>query len=80
MTHPTSSRRSSDPETRVKPSDAEVIRLLEQAKQQYEDVMRLADFADLPEPMTAATEIQPAYSWDNPIGYVVTGSSDGDLV
>lgn len=63
----------------MKPSDAEVIRLLEQARQQYEDVMRLADFADLPEPMTAAIEIQPAYSWDNPIGYVVTGSSDGDV-
>ena len=42
--------------------------------------MRLADLADLPDPMAAATEIQPAYSWDNPIGYVVTGSSDGDVV
>lgn len=56
------------------------MEVIERAKQQYEEVMRLADLADLPDPLAAATEIKPAYSWDNPIGYVVTGSSDGDLV
>lgn len=72
MTHDTASRQSPDLETRVKPSDAEVIRLLEQARQQYEGVMQLADLADLPDPMVVVSETRPAYSWDNPIGYVVT--------
>lgn len=80
MTRRPPSRQSADSETRLKPSDAEVIELLDQARRQYEEVMRLADLADLPDPVALAPETQPAYSWDNPIGYVVTGSSDGDLV
>lgn len=80
MTRLAASRQSADPETRLKPSDTEVIELLDQARRQYEEVMRLADLADLPDPTAAPPETQPAYSWDNPIGYVVTGRSDGDLV
>ena len=80
MTHPLSSRPSTEPETRLRPSEHEVVELIERAKQQYEEVMRLADLADLPDPAASAPDNQPAYSWDNPIGYVVTGSSDGDLV
>lgn len=56
------------------------MEVIERAKQQYEEVMRLADLADLPDPAVSAPDSRPAYSWDNPIGYVVTGSSDGDLV
>ncbi len=80
MTNPLSSHQSAEPETRLRPSDHEVIDLIERAKQQYEEVMRLADLADLPDLAASAPDSQPAYSWDNPIGYVVTGSSDGDLV
>lgn len=80
MTHHTASRQSPDLEIRVKPSDSEVIRLLEQARQQYEAVMQLADLADLPDPMVVVSETRPAYSWDNPIGYVVTEWSYGNVV
>ncbi len=79
MTRSAASRRSADPEARLKPSDAKVIELLDEARRQYEEVMRLADLADLPDRRAAAPETRPAYSWDNPIGYVVTGSSDGDV-
>ena len=52
----------------TRPSEAEVARLFQEAAQQYEDYMRLADLADI----SAEDEIShPRYAWDNPIGLVV---------
>lgn len=56
--------------TKVRPSEAEVLQLLQQTVQQYEECMRLADLADISETPKAIT---PRYSWDNPIGLVVKG-------
>ena len=51
--------------------------LLEKAAQQYEECMKLADLSDYPE----TSEVrQPRYSWDNPIGLVVTERSHANLV
>ena len=55
---------------RIRPSEAEVLQLLQQTVQQYEECMRLADLADISEP---AKTIAPRYAWDNPIGLVVKG-------
>lgn len=44
--------------------------MLREAKQQYEEYMRITDLADI----TERTEVKtPRYSWDNPIGIAVTG-------
>ena len=62
---------------RIKPIEAEIMGLLEKAAQQYEECMKLADLSDYPE----TSEVrQPRYSWDNPIGLVVTERSHANLV
>lgn len=61
----------------TRPSEAEVAQLLQEAAQQYEERMRLADLADI----SAQGEIsRPRYAWDNPIGLVVMGASNAELV
>ena len=58
------------PDTSIRPSDAEITQLLRETTRLYEETMRLtdlADFSDTSEPP------QPSYSWDTPIGLVVTG-------
>ena len=52
------------------PSEVKVSQLLQEAAQQYEECMRLADLADISEAPEAS---HPKYAWDNPIGLVVTG-------
>ena len=55
-------------QVQTRPSEAEVAQLLQEAAQQYEECMRLADLADI----SAGDEIShPRYAWDNPIGLVV---------
>ena len=54
----------------TRPSEAEVSQLLQEAVQQYEECMRLADLADISE-MDKVNH--PRYSWNNPIGLVVAG-------
>ncbi len=58
-------------------SETEVFQLLQEAVQQYEKYMRLADPADI----AKMSEIrQPRYSWDNPIGLVISGPENAELV
>ena len=59
------------------PTEAEIIHLLEGLARQYEEVMQLSDFADFIDP---PQDNYLRYKWDNPIGLVVTGSSDASLV
>ena len=59
------------------PSEAEILQLIQDLAQQYEQVMQLADFANYIEP---PQDSYPRYRWDNPIGLIVTGSSDASLV
>lgn len=56
--------------SQIRLSEAEVSQLLQEAAQQYEECMRLADLADISELPEAS---QPKYAWDNPIGLVVKG-------
>ena len=70
MTDTDRSRGSGESDVRIRPSEAEVARLLQDTVQQYEECMRLADLADVSE---VAEESQPRYAWGNPIGLVVTG-------
>ena len=64
-------------QAKIQPSETEVAQLLKEAVQQYEDCMRLADLADI----AAQGELShPRYAWDNPIGLVVTGGSNAELV
>ncbi len=65
------------PQMRVQPSEAEVAQLLQKAAEQYEECMRLADLADLSDRGEVS---HPRYAWDNPIGLVVTGPSNAELV
>lgn len=44
---------------------------------QYEEIMQLADFADS---VGFPQDCYPQYRWNNPIGLVITGSSDASLV
>jgi hypothetical protein len=67
--------RSSSPQTR--PGEAEVSQLLQEAAQQYEECMRLADLANISETGEVS---YPRYAWDNPIGLVVTRCSNAELV
>ena len=61
----------------TRPSEAEVAQLLQEAAQRYEECMRIADLADI----SAGGEISyPRYAWDNPIGLVVAGPSNAELV
>lgn len=58
-------------------SEDEIFRLIENAKQQYEEFMRLADLADLTD---AEEVIQPKYAWDNPLGFDIAGHENAKLV
>ena len=53
-----------------RPSEAEVSQLLQEAEQQYEECIRLADLADLSD---MGEVVHPRYAWDNPIGLTVVG-------
>lgn len=65
----------SSPEFR--PSEAETLQLLQEATTLYEEYMRLADLASIPD----VSEVKPQkYAWDNPIGLVVTRDADAELV
>ena len=57
------------PGIRIRPSEAEIAQLLERAKQQYEECMRIGDIPDYSEVPEVSLS---SYSWDNPIGLVVT--------
>ena len=58
-------------------SEAEILQLLEGLARQYEEVMQLSDFANYIGP---SQDKYPRYSWDNPNGLVITGSSNASLV
>lgn len=58
-------------------SEAEVMQLLEGLTRQYEEIMQLSDFANY---IGSSQDNYPKYSWDNPIGLVITGSSNASLV
>ena len=62
---------------RETPSEAEILQLLQGLARQYEEVIQLSDFADFIDP---PQDNYPRYKWDNPIGLVITGSSDAGLV
>ena len=75
MTSKEDSRISRSLETR--PSEVEVAQLLQEAEQQYEECMRLADLADISETGEVS---HPRYAWDNPLGLVVGGQTNAKLV
>ena len=77
MTGTEDSRDSRNSSLQTRPSEAEVSQLLQEAAQQYEECMRLADLADISEMGAVA---HPRYAWDNPIGLVVTRRSNAELV
>lgn len=52
----------------IKPSEAEILELLEKAAHQYEEYIRLTEIPDFPDSPDVK---QPKYSWDNPIGLVI---------
>lgn len=60
----------------MNPSEAETMQLLEEALQQYEDYINLADMPDYLEYSVVG---EPIYSWDNPIGLVVAEKSHAVL-
>ena len=61
----------------ARPSEAEVAQLLQEAAQQYEECIRIADMADI----SAGDEISYLrYAWDDPIGLVVGEPSNAELV
>ncbi len=66
-----------DSQERIHPSETEISCLLQEAAQQYEECMRLADLADIAD---QGKLNRPRYSWDNPIGLVVMDRSDAKLV
>ena len=61
---------------KMQPSESEVVQLLQEAEQQYEECMRIADLADI---TAQGEQSQPRYAWDNPIGLVVQGRSHAKL-
>ena len=75
MTSKEDSRTSRSLEPR--PSEVEVAQLLQEAEQQYEECMRLADLADISETGEVS---HPRYAWDNPLGLVVGGQTNAKLV
>ena len=59
------------------PSEAEVVQLLKEAARQYEETLRVADAVhDVEDP----NKYYPEYSWNNPIGLVLTEQTNADLV
>ncbi len=77
MTNTEDSRDSSTSQTRFRPTEAEVIRLLKETAQQYEEYIRLAELADIVE---APKVNRPRYDWDHPIGLVIREQPDAWLV
>lgn len=77
MTNTDDLREVHDPQTRIQPSETEVTQLLQKATEQYEECMRLADLADISDQGEVS---HPRYAWDNPIGLVVTGPSNAELI
>ncbi len=61
----------------IRPSEAETLQILQEATALYEEYIRLADLASIPD----ISEVKPQkYAWDNPIGLVVTRGTDAELV
>ena len=77
MTGTNDMRDMRDPRPRLHPCEMEVAQLLQKAAQQYEECMRLADLADISD---QAEFNHARYARDNPIGLVVTGPSNAELV
>ncbi|MCY4304312.1 MAG: hypothetical protein OXC62_05970 [Aestuariivita sp.] len=63
---------SNEDQNRLRPSEIEIFQLIEKAKQQYEESMRLADLASISDILDTDEVIQPRYAWDNPIGLKIT--------
>ena len=61
----------------TRPSEVEVAQLIQEAEQQYEECIRLADLADISETSEVS---HPRYAWDNPLGLVVGGQTNAKLV
>ncbi len=57
-------------------SEDEIFELIEKAKEQYAEYIRLAEIPDLGD---EPEKIQPKYSWSNPIGLVITNSGSNTL-
>ena len=66
----------SDSRVVIYPSEAEVSNLIQEAAQQYEECMRIADLADIAD---QGEPKRPRYGWDNPIGLVVAGQANAEL-
>lgn len=64
-------------DSRIRLSEAEVIKLFQEAAEQYEECMRLADLADISD---EGEPRHPRYTWDKPIGLVVTEPLNAELV
>lgn len=64
-------------EAPARSAEGEVMRLLEEALDRYENIMELADLKD---GLDADTTHSVDYSWDNPIGLVVREGRHGYLV
>lgn len=69
-------REASVSQDMVHPSEAEISQLLQETTKQYEETMRIADLADISDQGDLS---HPRYAWDNPIGFVVTVSSNAKL-
>lgn len=54
---------------KLKPSDAEIFRLLEEANDQYDEYVKLLETPDLP--VDPGEVPLRRYSWDNPTGIVI---------
>jgi len=77
MTDTENVRDSRNSPMRTHPSETEVAQLLQDAAEQYEECMRLADLAEIADQGELS---HPRYGWDNPIGLVVTRRSNAELV
>ena len=64
-------------EAPARSAEGEVMRLLEEAQDRYEDIMELADLED---GLDADATHSVDYSWNNPIGLVVREGPHGYLV
>ena len=61
-------------EDRQRLSEIEVFRLLGEARQQYEEYMRIADPHDVSGIPDIEDDFRPRYAWDNPIGLTINKS------
>ncbi len=64
-------------QVKIHPSETEVSDLVRKAAKQYEEYIRLADLADIADQDKLN---HPKFSWDNPIGLVITGNANAKLV